>query len=146
MSDTDQPTEEDMLLDQLKGNWQISTLLPMAYFKANNLSIDDYVKYCGESLSKGWIGIKGKGAKAMLDAVTFNVRSFRAEVINQEGDESSATAIYGPYMPKEVLDYIGVTAEELDKLNDVFIPIAESLDLSLTWEKKGENSIVKISK
>ena len=146
MSDENQPTEEEILLNQLKANWQWSTLLPMKYLKSNNLSIDDYVKYCAESVSKSWTGIKGKGARAMLDAITLNMRSFHTEIISEEGDESSATATYGPFIPKEMLDYVGVSTEDLDKINNIWLPIAESLDLSYTWEKEGENHIIKISK
>lgn len=142
----DNVTIDKTLFDHLMGNMRAAFLVPLAYMKQNDISRDDYIKFYGELLSKTWVGIKGQGARALLDGLNINMKSLGSEVTNVEGDENSARATYGAWIPQETLDFVGVTEEEYFQLADMFGIIAESLDLKLKGEYESGKLNIEITK
>lgn len=141
-----QPTQEEIIFNQMKGNLHMSAVLIMNFLKEKQIPIDEYFKFAGEVAAKTWTGLKGKGAKSMLDGLSLNMQSFGSKVISLEGDEDKAVAIYSPWMSKELQQFGSLSDDEIDSTANMFKPVAESLELSLSWEKDGENLKVTVTK
>jgi hypothetical protein len=132
-------TKEE-LASQSKLNAYAFVVVSIAYVKKNNLSLEDYVKFIGNTFAPGWIENKNKPVKDVARLLALNFVSAGGLLETFSGDENKADFTIGGLPNKEWLFFdLDISQSEYDTIFNVSIPIMQSLDITFTWERQGES-------
>jgi len=136
------------LLIQAQINAWASMAIALGCAKDFDMDLSDYVRQYGERFSRSWQIFRGKPAGDVMQWFLFNVESVGFDIYDRElgGDEARARISWLTEGMKKTLELEGLTVEEGALLHGMWIPIAESIDMTFTYKKINDQIIYELRK
>lgn len=121
-------------------------LVGLAYIKEQGGEPQDLIQLAGKRIAPSWKVLQKHGAADFLRTIAQNIAALGGEVQSFSGDETQARATFSDWIHPQQASSYGLTREEADIWWDVFLPIAESIDLHYQWQRNNNTIDVTISR
>ncbi len=136
----------EQLYQQAQANLTAFILGTMAYLKEQGRTPQEWVTFIGNRFAPGWEFVKGQGAKAAMQSVVVNLLSAGGSLHSLTGDDAQAEAVIADWPSADVLEFFGLSLEDVDPLHTIFTPIAASLNLRYEWHRAGNQVTFRFSR
>jgi hypothetical protein len=136
---------KDEVLQQAKMNAQALSLVAVGYMKEKGLPLDEFWSFVGGKFTLGWDSLKGKGARVATRMFALNMVSVGGTLESLSGDEVRAEAIIADWPSPDLLQAFGVSMGDVDRMYEVFRPIAGLLGLQYEWRPEGDRVTLILS-
>jgi hypothetical protein len=115
--------------------WLLAT---MAYLKEHEQSIEDWVRFGGDHVARGFEAREPASALELVRTVALGPVSLGGTLLRLEGDVMRARATV-EFLAEEMVTAFGLSLNDLDLfLGGVYEPLTRSLDLKYTSHRTGE--------
>ena len=133
-TDTDFTTEQ--LLNQARGNLSATMFLTVSFCKERGLSLDEYWLYLAHKFAPGWP--QDATLKRVAEIFALNFASHGAEIRSLSGNESRTELVFGGWPEQGLLDFCGLTWEDVDPLFNAMGPFAAQTGCTFEWHRDGD--------
>jgi hypothetical protein len=135
----------EQLYQQAQGNLTAFIVGTMAYLKEQGRTPEEWVTFIGKRFAPGWESDKGR-AKAAMQSVVLNLLSAGGSLHSLTGDDAQAEAVIADWPSADVLEFFGLSLEDVDPIHTIFTPIAASLNLRYEWHRAGNQVTFRFSR
>src|SRR4029079_8557999 len=129
---------------QAQENVAALLLATMAYLREHGEAGDDWIGFLGRTFAPGWEYMRGRSALDIARAAARNHVSGGGQLVSLQGDQDRAEAVIvwpGP----DMLGFAGVSRYDINRIHNIFYPIAEYLGLHYSWQEEREGEQVRIA-
>jgi hypothetical protein len=127
----------EQLYKQAQGNVTAFILGAMAYLKKQGQGPEQLVSFLGNQFSPLWLSLQGQGARVAMEQLVLNFLSGGGHLYSFSGDENKAEAVITDWPPVDMVEFLGMTLEDVEPFFDIFNPIGEALNLDYEWHREG---------
>jgi hypothetical protein len=124
------------LLSQAQGNATGLALASIAYAKAHDLAVEEYVTFVGRLFAPGWEEQRGAPVREVARTAALNFVSVGARLGSFSADEERAEALVTGWPGEEQLSELGLTRADSEPFWDIYEPIMEHLGIRYGWERQ----------
>lgn len=130
-------TQEE-LAQYSQSNAAVFLLLPLAYFKEQNLPIADWANFATKKMQANWANAKGAGAKALARTIGMNMISSGFKMTSFSGNDEEAKAVLDISSWETLMQPLGLTYEDFDTFVQAFFTaLLASIDLEFSYSREG---------
>jgi len=126
------------LLSQAQGNATGLALASVAYVKAHDLAVEEYVAFVGGLFAPGWEEQRGASVREVARTAALNFVSVGARLDSFSGDDERAQALVTGWPEEEQLSELGLTRADSEPFWDIYEPIMEHLGIRYGWRREGD--------
>jgi hypothetical protein len=126
------------LLSQAQGNATGLALASIAYAKAHDLAVEEYVTFVGRLFAPGWEEQRGAPVREVARTAALNFVSVGARLGSFSGDDERAEALVTGWPEEAQLSELGLTRADSEPFWDIYEPIMEHLGIRYAWERQEE--------
>jgi hypothetical protein len=127
---------EQELARQASGNAAAIFAATVTYLRGQGIDPHGWTQFLGKAFAPGWGDSCAASAEECVRLMARNPVSMGGTLERIDGDVRQATgAVTWP--PVDLVEEIGVTTEDADRLWDVYGPIADHLGVDYEWHRRG---------
>jgi hypothetical protein len=141
MSEPPRELSSEEICAQAQTNASAGTLMVLVLARERGQPLADAARFIGQAFATSWDEIQGAGALDTVRTTTLNAVTCGAELRRLDGDDQRAEAVIAGvagWPNEEELSYFGLSQDEADTLNWLYVPVAERLGLRYAWRRDGD--------
>jgi hypothetical protein len=131
---------------QAQLNASAGLLTGLAYTKTQGRRLEEFVAFAGRQFVAVWGDLPDTGAAAAARAAALQMVSLGAPLHALAGDAGRAEAVIGPWPPKELAGFAGLSQAECDAIYGLFGLLAARLGLRFVWRRAGERVVLEFAR
>ncbi len=143
MTETFMGFNPEELNEHRKGNFFVLLTLPLHYFKMKKIPIEDYAKSAGNLLAKSWEAMLGAPLIHVAKPIAMNYAALGAKEIIYKEEEKKITLVIKNWPTEDLLDFMEISMNDIEKFNCCWEPIAKVL--ALKFQSKFINNNFEIT-
>ena len=131
---------------QAQLNAAAGLLAGLAYAKQQGRRLEEFVAFAGRQFVAVWGDLPDTGAATAARAAALQMAALGAPLHALGGDAGRAEAVIGPWPPKELAGFAGLSAAECDAVYGLFSLLATRLGLRFVWRHEGERVVLEFAR